>query len=1393
MQTDQQKRILGYFIEEAQEHLTTIENSLMNLQGVVDDPEAMSEMFRAAHSVKGGAAMLGLYSIQQISHKLEDYFKVLKEHPVRVDDTLESLFLQGFDALRELLDELQSPFGLSDEVANQALSQTEPVFVQLESHLNGLVSGIPTPVAAPPAPVPAPRVAVEPSDGREFVFQTDVPERLRGMLQLFKQADSPEVRHDLQAACVSLGQLGEPFDLQAWVALLDVAERTVIHPDNSLLALAPILIKDIKAARDLVLAGQGGNIQPSEQMLALLPPAPSQAPTEALPEPAAFSPEMSFQPQVSVEIAPAATHEDLTTPELEGATQTSSPELISELPAEAWDTPSEDLQELDDIFEMSGELQPPWSGLDLGSEGSEPAATSAFEDDLSEFLIEPAASVARGSNDLDLDELFGADADLATDFAQEIGEVDLSEIGADAPPLATEPDEVDLVTFFAETTSALEAESMAPPPDTEVAAAELEGQALLAELADAAAGVDFVAMEIPEDTSGLNALIDDLLAGVDESEPEAIADSQFLDSLLSSEMGLETLAELEAQSISAASEDFWETPAQIEPILEESVAPEPATSAEGQAVQAWNDEQLATSADLEAFIAATSNSPLETEHPLIEDDILNDLSEISEIIAGPIPPGAPLRALEPQSDIPAVDFDDLAALLEESSPELASTSEPEALAWDDLESLLEPEPAASPPTPTVAPSNSLDDLESLLEDLTPAAGTAAPQAESLAPTMTMRPRATRRGATTGFEQTMRVSVKHLDGLNNLVGEMVVNRNALEDSQERLRQFLDNLLYQVQQLGDVSQQMQDLYDRSLLESSLLSGISASATNGGERSSGGSSHATGVQFDSLEMDRFTGFHSLSQEVIERIVRVREAASDIEYVVDEVEQTTRMFRQVTTQVQESLSRSRMVPFREMGSRLPGAVRQIASKCGKQCTLEIDGEGILVDKGILERLYDPMTHLINNAIYHGIETPDERKAKGKPEKGTVKIRAFYQGSQTIISVTDDGNGIDPERVKTKAINTGIVTAEEAKHLSRQDIYALLFRSGFSTKDQADELAGRGVGMDVVRVSLEEIRGSINTDSTVGKGTTFTIRLPLTLSITKALCCIDNHCRIAFPIDGVEDMLDIPEDRLQLTDDGEKNLIWRDRHLTFRRLSDLLPYRRQISRSNVYGGASHDEDVISVVILRSGDDLIALQVDQVIGEQEIVIKQLSGPVPKPIGIAGVTVQGDGRAMAIADILELVDISLNRLEPGDWGTPMPTIPEEVVKAEPLVLIIDDSITVRELLSMTFTRAGYRVEQARDGQDAWEKLRSGLPCDLVFCDIEMPRMDGLELLSRMQKDPTLSQLPIAMLTSRGADRHRQMAAQLGARGYFTKPYLEEQLLDAASRLLRGEVLVSEPVA
>ena len=760
-----------------------------------------------------------------------------------------------------------------------------------------------------------------------------------------------------------------------------------------------------------------------------------------------------------------------------------------------------------------------------------------------------------------------------------------------------------------------------------------------------------------------------------------------------------------------------------------------------------NNLEDISSDNLSEATLALDNSDLE-----LDDLELGDLSELESLTEESLTEeslrGEDLVGL----DIDAGNIDDLDTLLEGDEPE--ATPKP----ISQLDSNPDPQPVAAKSSSKLsAPS--------------------APSPGNKAQT---------------FDQTMRVSVRKLDNLNNLIGELVVKRNRLEDDQERLRRFLDNLLGHVQSLGEAGGKMHDMYERSLLEGALIASRQSRVNSavGAGVSSFENTEAKSQEegLDALEMDRFTGFHLLSQEIIELIVRVREAASDIQFVVDETDKVAQTFRQVTGQLQDGMNSSRMVAFGQTADRLPRAIRDISRKQKKQTKLHVEGKDVLIDKMIVEHLYNPMTHLVNNAISHGIEKPEARLKKGKPEAGNIYIRAFIQGNQTVITVTDDGAGINSEIVKQKAIEKQLITWATAQNLSEQQIYQLLFLPGFSTKDQADDFAGRGVGMDVVKTDLEKIRGSISIESEIGKGTTFTIRLPLVLSICKALACVDNHTKIAFPIDGVEDTKEYLPSDIQTNANGVQCISWQNTLLPLRPLNTLLNYNRQIHRVGIYNINQNKDDTISVIILRSLDNLLAVEVDEVRAEQEIVIKQIDGPIPKPPGIAGATVLGDGTIMPIGDVLELIEIAQGKrtIEIGfdildrEAVTQKPQV--ESIQQDPMVLVVDDSITVRELLSMSFNKLGYRVEQARDGQEAWDKLQGGLVCDMIFSDIEMPRMNGLELLSNLHKHEKLKSIPVAMLTSRGADKHRQIANDLGAKAYLTKPYTEKDLMDVAQYLI-----------
>lgn len=1418
MLPEDQKRILGYFIEEAKDHLTTIEQGLLNLAATVDDPEMMNEVFRAAHSVKGGAAMLGLHSIQRTSHRMEDFFKVMKESRVHPDRDLESGLLQIFDGLQEQLEQLQSPFGLTDDQAQEIMAHLEPVFVQAESHLNSLVAATPVPSPVVPEPVAVRPSATEPvqhpeTSALQLVFRSDIPALLRDMLATFKQPDDSASRKELGRLCQRLHSLGEQFELSQWCALTNLVDQAIANPQQTYRTLAPVVIKDLKQAQDQVLTGAHGQVAASQTLRELLPVARIEAELGQASDDSTLDALLAealssdTEDQDLADLFAAAEEGDaddfalveadnwfdqLEVDEADNVTDTGLESVFAQLDEPLTDDQSgpqeyggvgpavgaAELNSLADLFESApasladmweDEELPETSLADLGLDGDQ--LTDHLNAEFADLLVDEADTEEASQDGMDdLASLFGYDLDAGGAPPSADAEADYLELEAvaAAPPIVAEADPLDafLAASVASHGSIPEAADqpldaffdLDRPAGSDALSASLgnELEHFFDPLDDGEPVDDDDAHTMPEFNLDVDLL---------EGDAEALQNDPFGDLPLGASIFDLPLTDAAAAASSLPTPIAY--PSQDEaPTEAETVAD--FTELESRMEPAAVDTAVAGSS---AEVLSQEDVALEATPERPNDD-RSDTAETPRIEA---------QELEPNR------FDDLDALLEEDLPSSSLA---------DI-NLAEVDPVASAVSDFSLDSgdDEFDDLEKLLEEADQLGGS-TPTLSSRRAALPSARRSPRRASST-TDQTMRVSVGHLDTLSNLVGELVVNRNSLEQDQERLRQFLDNLLHQVSQLNDVGQRMRDLYERSLLESSLIANRQAFALGVSSSDRSGSSHATGATFDALEMDRFTGFHTLSQEMIELIVRVREASSDIEFTIDSTDQIARQFRQVTTQLQEGLNKARMVPFGQTADRLPRAVRDISIQCGKEAKLLVEGRDTLIDKMILERLYDPMTHLVNNAITHGIESPEDRLATGKPREGTITVRAFYQGNQTVIYIADNGGGINPAVVKAKALKQGLITPAEAQTMTEIEIYDLLFLPGFSTRDQADNFSGRGVGMDVVRTALADIRGSITIESEVGKGTSFTIRLPLTLSITKALSCVNNQARIAFPMDGVEDMFDVPKERIQTDDQGHSCILWRDTLLPFRPLGELLRFNRSLGRGRVYGGPQ-DEGVVSIVVLRSASTFIALQVDQVIGEQEIVIKQLEGPVPKPMGIAGATVLGDGRVMPIADVLELIDLASGRVRRDAstslWTQGAVEEPVEVaVPNDPTVLIVDDSITVRELLSMSFNKVGYRVEQARDGQEAWEKLRSGLPCDLVFCDIEMPRMDGLELLSRIQKDSNLNQIPIAMLTSRGADRHRQVAVDLGAKGYFTKPYLEEMLLDAAQRMLKGENMMPRQAA
>ncbi len=601
--------------------------------------------------------------------------------------------------------------------------------------------------------------------------------------------------------------------------------------------------------------------------------------------------------------------------------------------------------------------------------------------------------------------------------------------------------------------------------------------------------------------------------------------------------------------------------------------------------------------------------------------------------------------------------------------------------------------------------------------------------------------------------TIRVDLQQLNELVNLVGELVINRNNLALQETHLRTEARRLQHQATTLNHTGSNLREDYDRLTLPQASQS-VAQSAHH----------------FDALEMDQYTEFHITAQAMMETTQHIGHSASSIDQLATQFESSLDQLHRITNQLRHQIMQLRVVPFSRVVDHLPRALRDLCRTYGKEVNLLLVGRDTKIDESLLEALREPLLHLVRNAFDHGIESPDERQAAGKPSSGQIEIEARHQGGQTLITITDDGRGINPDVIRTKIVAKGLASAEQAATFSVSELYDFLFKPGFSTAATVTDLSGRGVGLDVVRANLETVRGTLRLDSRVGLGTTFTLRLPLVLSIIPALIVQVQDETLAVPLDAVEEILSVPPQALQQIG-PQPLLVWQDDCIRMVLLSDLLQY----PQGPLQPAASAE---IPVLIMIAGDDIVAVPVNKLLGQQDIVVKPLPDPLPKLKGIAGSTLLGSGQVILILDVNEVFNY-------GGTSTALPE-PMAVEQSRPShILIVDDAYAIRQLLSRTFKRSHYQVSEAKDGQEALELLQAGLECDGVITDLEMPRMDGFELVQALRSDPHLQTLPVAILTSRSGGKHRQLAQELGVTTYFTKPYQEADLLAGVAAMLGQE--------
>lgn len=657
--------------------------------------------------------------------------------------------------------------------------------------------------------------------------------------------------------------------------------------------------------------------------------------------------------------------------------------------------------------------------------------------------------------------------------------------------------------------------------------------------------------------------------------------------------------------------------------------------------------------------------------------------------------------------------------------------------------------------------------------------------------------------------TVRVDSDRLERMNNVVGELSINRSSLALQNDQLQRVLKELRSRFARFQTMVSQLQKTFDRMLiapdqvraeinlsggLEPEYATRIVQNPVIRGFRTL--SSDIRAIEFDALEMDRYGVSYSQLQAILEDLVQLEESVDDIALFTRQSTQTLDHHQAMLTQLRNELVWARMLPLSEILNRFPRLLRDLSVTYQKPINLKLTGAEVLIDRAILEKLYDPLLHLLRNAFDHGIEPVHLRQQRGKPEQGQIEIRAFYKGNQTIIEVRDDGQGINLDRICQRALDLNWFSAEQLATLPPSQLLELIFEPGFSTASQVSELSGRGFGLDVVRSQLQAIKGTIALSSLPEQGTTFTLSLPLTLTITQLLVCLAGTLPLALPVDGIVDILTPRSDQIQQSE-SEQKLRWRDQWIPIHPLSQLLHYACPVpsaSASRTLAAFPAPKDwAAPLIVIRQEQQVFGVVVDRILTEQELVIKPFGSAVAPPKYMYGCTILGDGSPIPVIDAVALRAMVFNPAvngftpagEPGLMSSNQSIysgLSELQTIQAPTILVVDDAVTLRRTLALFLEREGFRVLQAQDGREAIDRIQQNSSVQLVVCDIEMPNMNGFEFLNYRRQTSKLAAIPIVMLTSRSNEKHRWLAMQLGATAYFTKPYLEQELLATLKTLL-----------
>jgi chemotaxis protein histidine kinase CheA/ActR/RegA family two-component response regulator len=718
---------------------------------------------------------------------------------------------------------------------------------------------------------------------------------------------------------------------------------------------------------------------------------------------------------------------------------------------------------------------------------------------------------------------------------------------------------------------------------------------------------------------------------------------------------------------------------------------------------------------------------------------------------------------------------------------------------DRLVSGQQPAPAEAPPE--IMPVRVLEPDEArLLAEYADARAfaAAAPKSEFETPEEDAR-----KGPTAvPHSRSVRVALERLDRMMNAVGELVINRTRMIGRLAELERLADVLNLSKTRMNDKVSEFQDKYEFSRIHASgfrLGSGMPGNFSGSPNHSLnvgggyGGPVHPQDpADFTELEMDRYDDFSILSRSLTEISADISEVLTQMGGFVRRVDSDIDEFTKLAHRLQDEITQARMVPIGNLYTRLSRTVRDASKAVGKRVELVLEGAETELDNNIIQQISDPLIHLVRNAVAHGIERDEERYESGKSDVGTVTVRAYHRGNHIFVEVEDDGRGIDYEKVRALAVERGMIYEEHAAGMTEPELLELLFQPGFSTSPHKTELAGRGVGLDVVRSNVAQLNGEIAVDTAKGRGSRFTVKVPLTLIISQALFVRCGETMFAIPLAFVEEVRRVKVEDLK-EDDGKLTTVVRDLPLEVVRVDVTLGLEPIQPVSGYY----------RMVIVNAASRQVALIVEDVVRKDEIVVKNLGEYLRKVKMFPGATIAPDGSLILLLDVNRLVaGEALEHVEavaranamitpnvtrifaPGAEAVAHGAIPQEAmdpVVEEKVVVLADDSISVRKFVGKMLEKAGYRVKLAADGMEALEVIAQ-TRCDLVVTDLEMPRTNGYELLAHLRQDPATRNIPVMVVTSRAGAKHRDRAMKEGAAAFLTKPVQEDHFIAAVGRLI-----------